>query len=338
MVKEYLEQIRDGFLEDRIKLSDKELKLQNKLKENIKFIQLLEENSDPNYAAFTPREVNRHNVRLIGELKVDQKEITQSLEEVRQSLSDLNCKIDEINSVIKVAKEDSMTYSDLEDHYGSDFRIALLTTQENERQRIARDLHDSTIQGLTSLIHKSELCMKLQDVDPIRCKLELATLNKNIRTIIEELRNMIYDLRPMSFDDIGLDITIEQYIDKLKKTTSVLFDYKVEGQSFPLSDIVSLSILRLIQEGCVNSIKHSNATKVQVRFLYMKDSVELFIQDDGDGFDVSTLDVSRENTSGFGISMMKERVYLLSGTIDIESELGEGCSVHIVIPVHREDK
>ena len=66
--------------------------------------------------------------------------------------------------------------------------------------------------------------------------------------------------------------------------------------------------------------------------------MELFIQDDGDGFDVSALDVSRENASGFGISMMKERVYLLSGTIDIESELGEGCSVHIVIPVHREDK
>lgn len=336
MVKEYLEKIKNDFIEKQISLSDEEMKLQNKLKENIKFIQLLEENSDPSYAAFSPRDVNVHNLKLIRELKADQKTITSSLEKVKQEISDLNYKIDEINSVIKVANENRKDMSLLDDKYGSDFRTAILSVQENERQRIARDLHDTSIQGLTALIHKSELCMKLQDVDPVRCRLELSALNKSIRSIIDEIRTMIYDLRPMSFDDIGLDVTIEHFIDKLKVSSSVSFDYKVEGDPFPLSDIVSITILRLIQEGCNNSIKHSNASSVQIRFLYMKDSIELFINDNGDGFDISSLDVSRENSSGFGLSMMKERVYLLSGIFDIESEIGEGCKIHIVIPVQRE--
>lgn len=337
MIKNYLENIKNGFIEKQISLSDEELKLQNKLKENIKFIQLLEESNDPSYAAFSPRKVNYHNEHLIRDLKNDQKEITSSLEKITQELLDLNYRIDEINSVIKVANEQVMNVQLLDEEYGSDFRTAILSAQENERQRIARDLHDSTTQGLTALIHKVELCMKLQDLDPIRCKLELSSLNKNIRSIIDDLRNMIYDLRPMSFDDIGLDVTIENYIDKLKSSSSVFFDYKIEGTPFPLSDIVSITILRLIQEACNNSMKHSNAKSVVIRFLYMRDSIELFIQDDGDGFDISSLDVSRENSSNFGLSMMKERVYLLSGTIDIESKIGEGCNIHIVIPVKAEE-
>jgi two-component system sensor histidine kinase DegS len=82
----------------------------------------------------------------------------------------------------------------------------ILQTVESERQRIARDLHDSTVQSLTSLTHKTELCLKLMDVDPIRCRLELTSQGKILKDIINELRNMIYNLRPMSFDDIGFNI------------------------------------------------------------------------------------------------------------------------------------
>ena len=97
----------------------------------------------------------------------------------------------------------------------------LIKFQEQESERIARDLHDSTVQNLTSMIHKIELCSKLIDMDPIRCKLELTMMSRTLRDIINDTRQMIYNLRPMSFDDIGLEITIERASDKIGETVNV---------------------------------------------------------------------------------------------------------------------
>ena len=94
--------------------------------------------------------------------------------------------------------------------------LSILEIQENERQRISRELHDSTVQNLTSIVHKTELCNKLLDIDPIRCRLELTMMSRTLRDIIDDTRKLIYNLRPMSFDDIGLDVTIERAIDKIK--------------------------------------------------------------------------------------------------------------------------
>lgn len=337
MVREYLEKSRQQLLEKQIEILEHKKELENRLKENIKFIQLLEESSDPNYAAFTPREVGGHNRQKISELKEVQKNITDDLENVQREISDLNCKIDEINSVIKVVREDKSLSNDISNEYTADSRFMILETQEKERQRIARDLHDSTVQNLTSLVHKSELCMKLLDVDPIRCRLELSSLSKILREVIEETRSMIYDLRPMSFDDIGFDVTIEKYLDKLKSNSLINFFYKIEGDSYKINNVVALTLLRIIQEACNNSVKHAKAENVYVSLKYEKDRLVLSIVDDGVGFDTSTLpQVSRDNNSGFGISMMKERVYLLSGTIEIQSEIGKECKVLIEIPQYEE--
>lgn len=82
--------------------------------------------------------------------------------------------------------------------------LTIFKVQEEERQRIARDLHDTSLQNLTHLIHKIELSSLYIDKDPIQAKLELSIVEKSLRKTIEEIRNIIYDLRPMSFDDLGL--------------------------------------------------------------------------------------------------------------------------------------
>lgn len=333
MVKNYLEQTREGFIKDRIQLVEQETSLHNHLKENIRFVQLLEETNDPNYESFTPREVNVRNRQKINELEQEQKELVDQINEVRTSISDIDCQINEINSVIKVVKENERPELD-------NNRFELLETQEKERQRIARDLHDSTVQNLTSLIHKSELCIKLIDLDPIRCKLELTSLNKILRDIIDDTRNIIYDLRPMTFDDIGFDVTVERYLDKLKKSYSNRnFLYKVEGESYKINQIIGITLFRIIQEACNNSIRHGEASNINVLLSYHKDKLLLTVTDDGKGFDISTIPKSsRSDNSGFGLSMMKERIYLLSGTLDIQSELGKGCVVLVEIPTCGEDK
>jgi two-component system sensor histidine kinase DegS len=329
MVKEYLEKTRDQFLQERASLKDKEVELQNRLKEHISFIQLLEESDDPNYAAFTPREVNGYHKQKIEELKQEQNEIAEELNQLKIQILNVNCNIDEINSVIKVTRgllEGKACSPEKNKFY-------ILETQEKERQRIARDLHDSTVQNLTSLVHKSELCINLMDVDPVRCRLELTSLNKYLRDVINDIRNMIYDLRPMSFDDIGFDVTVERYLDKINHG-STNFTYRIVGEPYPINSVTALTLLRVVQEGCSNAMKHGNAKNVDIVLEYDAGHVHLTIDDDGDGFDLKNApDVSREDNSGFGLSMMRERIFLLSGDIEFRSEPEKGFHIDVNVPI-----
>lgn len=339
MVVEYLEKTKDEFDNERNSLISELNEYENKYKENIKLIQMLEEKNDSSYESFTPREVNSYNKDKIKELQEEQKQLDFVIQDTRKEISDIEVKIDEIVSVIKVAKEDTSVI-DIDDKKikDADVNIMMLETVERERQRIARDLHDSTVQNLTSLVHKSELCIKLMDADPIRCKLELSSMNKILRDVINNDRKIIYDLRPMSFDDIGFDITVERSLDKFKQANGIRCNYKIIGDSYPLKSVISLTLLRIIQESCSNSVKHGHASCVDVILEYCEDKIILTIKDDGSGFDTTLVpETIRKDNSGFGISMMKERVFLLSGIIDISSNVNNGCVTRVEIPIKKED-
>ena len=343
MVISYLEKIREQYQEKRIDTYSRFHAVTNEYKENTEFIKLLEANDDPNFESFTPRQVNGFNRTKIMELEARQKQLNNMLTDIRTEISYIDNEIYELNSVIKVAKENMSGVSNpiLNEERYDDGRVklALLETQENERQRIARELHDSTVQNLTSLVHKTELCSKLMDTDIIRCKLELSSMGKILRDIIEDTRNMIYDLRPMSFDDIGFNITVERFIDKIKSISGANVYFKIEGTPYPIKSVVGITLLRVIQEACNNAIKHSGASLIQVKLIYERERFTVQIDDNGKGFIVEkNTNVSREDNSGFGLSMMKERLFLLSGELVIESAPDKGCSVKAYIPIDEEEK
>ena len=338
MVVEYLEQTKKQFIDKRESLLDEISSLEIKSKENIRMIQMLEDTNDDNFESFSPREVSSYTKSKMVELSEEQKQIQQLLQNYRSEVLELNLKIDEVTSVIKVAQNENEICNE-EISKSKKSNLNVLESVEKERQRIARDLHDSTVQNLTSLVHKSELCMKLIDLDPIRCKLELSSMGKILREVIEDMRKMIYDLRPMSFDDIGFGVTIERALDKCKAAYNIRYSFKIEGEEYQLPNMVSISLLRIIQESCSNAINHGNAKMIDIKLIYHEDSIELMVENDGDGFDVSTIDdLSRDDYSGFGLSMMKERIYLLSGDLSIQSKAGEkGCLLTVNLPIERED-
>ena len=338
MVVEYLEQTKKQFIDKRESLLDEISSLEIKSKENIRMIQMLEDTNDDNFESFSPREVSSYTKSKMVELSEEQKQIQQLLQDYRSEVLEFNLKIDEVTSVIKVAQnENDICNEEISKSKKSNLNV--LESVEKERQRIARDLHDSTVQNLTSLVHKSELCMKLIELDPIRCKLELSSMGKILREVIEDMRKMIYDLRPMSFDDIGFGVTIERALDKCKAAYNIRYSFKIEGEEYQLPNMVSISLLRIIQESCSNAINHGNAKMIDIKLIYHEDSIELMVENDGDGFDVSTIDdLSRDDYSGFGLSMMKERIYLLSGDLSIQSKAGEkGCLLTVNLPIERED-
>lgn len=340
MIIEYLEKIYAEMYEQKVSLERDYKKNELLLKENIQFIYTLENSLDRNYESFSPRDINHESYEKIENLKEEKSQIEKQEEILRIKISDLNDHLAELEHVLKVVRENTKAIEEKEVLLEDDefFRKKILETQEMERQRIARELHDSIVQNLTSIVHKIEFCTKLMDMDTVRCKLELQTMSEMVKRIIEDMRQVIYDLRPMSLDDIGLDVTLEREAAKWKNTGKVLVDYQTEGIIKKLPPLTSLTVLRIVQEACNNTIKHSEAKNIKIGLSYEKEKVKVEIADDGCGFEVESIEhLQRDDGSGFGISIMKERVYLLSGKINIESIIGEGTKISVEIPIDKEE-
>ena len=213
--------------------------------------------------------------------------------------------------------------------------IKIIKAQEDERKRVAREIHDGPAQMMANLVIKSELCEKMIEVDKERAKVELHNLKEIARMSLGDMRKIIYDLRPMSLDDLGLVPTVQRFITNYNEQYDVKVDLVVFGDVVTLSSIIELAIFRIIQESLNNIRKHSGAENAKVKIEYNRDFISASIKDDGKGFDVG--DVKAVDTKGgYGLMSMRERVELLNGKIDISSGLGVGTKIFVSIPLQEE--
>lgn len=204
-------------------------------------------------------------------------------------------------------------------------RLELLAMQEAERKRIADDLHDTTVQELVHLSQQLELAMLYLNQDINETRLELVSAKKNIKKIIDDMRSTIYDLRPMSFDDIGWESAIERLENDLKdkNDTDVIFHIcNIDD----VNSLIKITIYRIICEACQNICKHANAKVMTVTMRRDNNHLILDIVDDGVGIG------EYDETNHFGLSMIKERVGLLSGKLSILTN-EKGTIIDIVIPL-----
>jgi len=216
--------------------------------------------------------------------------------------------------------------------------LHILESQEHDRNRIARDLHDSSVQSLTALVHKTELCIRLIDMDTIRVKLELQTMIETIKTIINGMREIIFNLRPMSIDNLGLTVAIDSYCLQLKKNNDIDAEFHNQTEEPKLSSISKITLYRILQEACYNVIKHASASKIDITLSCTETGLHLIVRDNGCGFDTMKLqELSDKTLYGFGVSMMRERAVLLGGTFRIESIIDEGTTVYVDIPLQEKE-
>lgn len=207
--------------------------------------------------------------------------------------------------------------------------------QQTDRKRISSELHDTTVQNLTMLLHKTEYITKLMDKDIIGAKLELQVMENVLRQSISELREIIYNLRPMSIDDLGLTVSIERYLNELElENESIDFEFELIGKEPDnINSVINITVFDILKEICNNLKKHAAATEVKVKLTYSNRKMELLVIDNGIGFDTKkTLTQNKK----FGLSIMKERVDLLSGIMQIDSKTGIGTSIKIIVPLIEE--
>ena len=207
-------------------------------------------------------------------------------------------------------------------------QFSVLDVQEKERQRIARDLHDSSLQDLTHLIHQAELCSLYIDEDSVKAKLELATIETGLRKVIDDIRNRIYDLRPMTFDDLGLRDTLLSFFSALNHDGHFeIFTDIDEIDNDSTDEVLLIMLYRIIQECVQNALKHSKGDQVKVILKENESSYSIKVEDNGVGFDLAE---AAKKDRHFGLCVVRERVFLLNGKMGIDTK--NGTSIMIEIP------
>jgi two-component system, NarL family, sensor histidine kinase DegS len=215
--------------------------------------------------------------------------------------------------------------------------IKVLEAQENERKRIARDIHDGPAQHMANVVMKVDICKKIIERDLEEGFRELADLKESVKVALKEVRNIIFDLRPMSLDDLGLNETIEQTVKIIAGETGIKIELKLKPIENEIESIIQVAIYRIIQEVFNNIRKHAKATKVIIKLDYGTKYIMLIISDNGIGFDVEeTLKRVKTKGSSYGLIGILDRVNQLQGEINIDSSKELGTVYKVKLPINRE--
>ena len=204
-----------------------------------------------------------------------------------------------------------------------------LSAQEEERKRIARELHDETAQALTFLLVRLRVAEKSGTLEDM--KTAVAEVRALAGDTLESVRKLALDLRPSALDDLGLVPALEWYTKQYSQRLPIDVSFSAIGFDHRLPPDLEVALYRVVQEALTNVAKHSDAHSVTVLLEYQADSVRAVVEDDGHGFDVSAKLESRER--GLGLFGMQERLELVQGKLSIESGAGEGTRVTATAPV-----
>ncbi|MGB9780034.1 MAG: sensor histidine kinase [Caldanaerobacter sp.] len=266
----------------------------------------------------------------------EEKELIEKRNELERKLLDTRAiieKAEKLSSQINIAlnylngdlKAMNLQLEQLKDKQA--LSVKIIEAQEEERKRIAREIHDGPAQAMANVLLKSELCEKLITKDVEKAKLELRNLKEIVQQSLKEVRKIIYDLRPSSLDDLGLVPALSRYIKNFEEETGIHVDFTVFSDYYRLSPEIELTCFRVVQEALTNIKKHSKAKNASIKFEFGMKYVSIIIKDDGVGFEKDKIG------QGYGLMGMRERVEILKGKFEISSFKGKGTQIYISIPI-----
>lgn len=335
--RELIEELYCSFLSKRKETLQSVVEAEEQISQIDKFLESVKVNEDVKF--FSP-----HSTDLVFDAKVNsQKEQKESLvaqiEEFNSLIEEYDSRILQLKEILDEAEIEGEGTSDIptlgeeeissfESSAGisSDMEVKALAIQENERQRIANDLHDTTVQNLVHLIHSLELCSMFMDQDPVRAKLELESCSKNLKETIDGIRETIFNLRPMSFNDLGFKKGIDDFMNNMMiHYPSVRIEFEVDdlGNNHDLN----IMVFRIIQECVTNSLKHSKSKDLILRVKRIDSTFDILVKDSGIGFNPDEV-----RSNHFGMVILEDRVNMVNGTLNIHSD-SSGTEIHIVIPL-----
>ena len=216
----------------------------------------------------------------------------------------------------------------------------ILDTQEFERQRVARELHDGVGQMLTSIkMHIENASTLISDHRTGNGLEVLAKVVSMVPQIMDEVRRISMDLRPSILDDLGIIATINWFCRNFAEASQgIRIQRDILLEENEVHESHKIVIYRVLQEAMNNVAKHSKADLVRVRLSRLEDHIELAVEDNGCGFDVDRSLVHRRGRQGFGLSSMEERLKAIGGYLSVKSTKQIGTIVRAILPYSPRDK
>jgi PAS domain S-box-containing protein len=214
------------------------------------------------------------------------------------------------------------------------FAVSVQRAQEEERQRISRELHDDICQRLSGM--KLNMEVLEDDVRPKdrRIARTLRNFQKQFEQTINEVRRMSSNLRPAVLDDFGLSIALNLLVREFERQTMIPVTVDTGNPAlYHLHPEVEIALYRIAQESLTNISKHANPSSVRIQLVKGPGTIDLIVADDGKGFDEQDSARARSEGHGFGLIGMRERAELLGGTLRVETSISHGTTVHVSIPL-----
>lgn len=215
--------------------------------------------------------------------------------------------------------------------------LKIILAQEDERKRIAREIHDGPAQSLANMVLRTEIAERMLDTNDLEMiRAELIDLKKQVRAGLGEIRKIIFNLRPMALDDLGLVPTLRKFVQDFEERTRIRAVFETVGKEKRLQSAMEAAMYRLVQEAFNNALKHAAPTYMSLEMIFREKTVQMLITDNGSGFSVEQVEAKARQHSQFGLIGMRERVELLQGKIDFESTIGQGTKIKIEVPIRAE--
>lgn len=209
----------------------------------------------------------------------------------------------------------------------------VIAAQEEERRRIARELHDETSQSLASLIVGLKAAERALTIDPAQSQQIMSGLRSSVSLTVKEIQNIIYDLRPTLLDDLGLIPALHWYTESRLQEQGVAVNLNINGQPQRLPPELETTLYRVTQEAVTNVIRHARASQVWVDLHFADNAAAVSVRDNGQGFPVEKFTGNTNGRKGFGLLGIQERATLLGGKMTAQSSTGEGTIIQVSIPL-----
>ncbi len=238
-----------------------------------------------------------------------------------------------IGNQAMIAIQNARLYQDLEQE-----KERMMEIQEEARKKLARDLHDGPTQSVAAIAMRLNFARRLIDRDEKAAAEELNKIEDLARRTTKEIRHMLFTLRPLVLESQGLKAALESMAEKTRETYNQNLVLDVDNTIETELEVGKQGVIFAIVEEAVNNArKYAQAEHIWIRFKSIRpDIAVLEIQDDGGGFDIEAVDANYETRGSLGLTNMRERTELINGLINIESSVGNGTLVQVVIPLTEE--
>jgi signal transduction histidine kinase len=243
--------------------------------------------------------------------------------------------LDSIGYHVGLAIENSILYEEAKqkEKLRGQLLSSVISAQEEERKRIARELHDELGQTLTGLIMGVESLENITSPQQSPLKEKLRNAKALVARTLEDMRRLTLDLRPSALDDLGLIAAIRAYAQTHLTAMGVQVEFESKGLRGRLAPAVETTLFRITQEAIRNIAKHAEAHHVGIKLAAEDGRIMTIVEDDGKGFDVDHVLKSRVGAQSLGLIGIKERATLLGGTFTIKSQVGKGTHLKVEIPL-----